>query len=338
MSSSNNNNNNSSNSGGGGRSHSGSGGSGGSDRGHHSQATRAPQNRQPNQQHHSNRIYTRYNDNRPHYGKSNHGNQRSNNNNNHNQQQTSSNNSIESLINQRQQRQRLASSMSIGDASKMCICCWHELRTYVYYSCAHYVCLNCSIKMRVLCEKIDCPVCRQESRRVLCTKQVLHQTSTSDSSTSPTQPSGGVSPQTIEKLIDKLASQNGCLKEPATAVAAGIYYDSETIRLECEDLLSFRCTLCTSTTTNKFTSMDELDKHMRKAHHRFYCELCLENLKMFPFERKFYDREGLAMHKRVGDKDDSSFKGHPLCKNIYYYYSFPLSIYIYIFCGIQQLN
>ena len=30
--------------------------------------------------------------------------------------------------------------------------------------------------------------------------------------------------------------------------------------------------------------------------------MCLENLKLFPYERKYYNREELAMHKRNGDK------------------------------------
>lgn len=53
---------------------------------------------------------------------------------------------------------------------------------------------------------------------------------------------------------------------------------------------------------------------MRKSHRRFYCELCLEHLKLFPYERKHYNREELAFHKRNGDKDDLSFKGHPRCE------------------------
>lgn len=276
--------------------------SGGSGNGGGGNDRRQPQNRQPNQQHHSNRIYTRYNDNRPQY--------RNNkpNNTNTNTSQRPPNQSADALMNR--QRSRMVSS-SIGDASKMCICCWHELKTYVYYSCAHYVCLNCSVKMRVLCEKIDCPVCRQESRRVLCTKQVLDTSSSGESGGN----NATVSPQMIEKLIDKIG-QAGCLGSEATA---GIYFDCEQIRDECEDLLAYRCSLCPSETETagrreRFNSMDELEKHMRKAHHRFYCELCIENLKLFAHERKFYDREGLAQHKRVGDRDDFSFKGHPLCK------------------------
>ena len=35
---------------------------------------------------------------------------------------------------------------------------------------------------------------------------------------------------------------------------------------------------------------------------------------IFPFERKFYSRKDLATHRRVGDADDTSYRGHPLCE------------------------
>lgn len=36
--------------------------------------------------------------------------------------------------------------------------------------------------------------------------------------------------------------------------------------------------------------------------------------KIFPSERKAYTRQELAQHRRQGDKDDTSYKGHPLCR------------------------
>ena len=35
---------------------------------------------------------------------------------------------------------------------------------------------------------------------------------------------------------------------------------------------------------------------------------------IFPFERKFYNRKDLATHRRVGDADNRSYRGHPLCR------------------------
>ena len=46
----------------------------------------------------------------------------------------------------------------------------------------------------------------------------------------------------------------------------------------------------------------------------YFCDLCVTNLKVFTHERKFYNRKNLVEHRRNGDPDDTSFKGHPLCE------------------------
>ena len=190
-------------------------------------------------------------------------------------------------------------SISSSTSAATCICCLHELYTFVYYSCSHFVCLNCAIKMRFLLQKTDCPVCRQESPKVLCTKNQIDQ-------------------KEFDALITQCRVKFGatvlnpfpsCAPRQENAPDLGIYLEQDTIWKECEEVLESRCDYCSAT----FSSLDELDRHLRKIHFRFYCELCLGNLKMFPYERKSYNREELAIHKRQGDPDDYSFKGHPNC-------------------------
>ena len=53
---------------------------------------------------------------------------------------------------------------------------------------------------------------------------------------------------------------------------------------------------------------------MRKEHEHFYCDICTENLKIFSFERKSYSRQDLGIHRRKGDADNKSHRGHPLCQ------------------------
>ncbi|KAG8145353.1 hypothetical protein E2320_011905 [Naja naja] len=53
---------------------------------------------------------------------------------------------------------------------------------------------------------------------------------------------------------------------------------------------------------------------MRKQHELFCCKLCLKHLKIFTYERKWYSRKDLARHRIHGDPDDTSHRGHPLCK------------------------
>ncbi len=94
-----------------------------------------------------------------------------------------------------------------------------------------------------------------------------------------------------------------------------IFFEEISIKNEYNDILENKCDICPDESHATFNTFDELDTHMRKTHKRFYCELCLEHLKLFPFERKHYSREELAFHKRTGDKNDYSFKGHPLCEH-----------------------
>lgn len=53
---------------------------------------------------------------------------------------------------------------------------------------------------------------------------------------------------------------------------------------------------------------------MRKQHELFTCKLCSKHLKIFSYERKWYTRKELARHRTQGDPDDTSHRGHPLCK------------------------
>ncbi|CAB4030315.1 Zinc finger 598 [Paramuricea clavata] len=45
-----------------------------------------------------------------------------------------------------------------------------------------------------------------------------------------------------------------------------------------------------------------------------YCDICLKHLKIFTHERKCYTREALVRHRKEGDADDRSHRGHPLCQ------------------------
>lgn len=76
-------------------------------------------------------------------------------------------------------------------------------------------------------------------------------------------------------------------------------------------LLDNPCSRCDNKT---FVSFELLKKHVSREHQMFYCDLCTDNLKIFPFERRCYSRTDLALHNRKGDADDKSHRGHPLCE------------------------
>ena len=65
-----------------------------------------------------------------------------------------------------------------------------------------------------------------------------------------------------------------------------------------------------------FKTFRQLDQHIRREHEKYYCDLCVTNLRVFTHERKFYNRKDLVEHRRKGDPDDTSFKGEILINSI----------------------
>ena len=76
-------------------------------------------------------------------------------------------------------------------------------------------------------------------------------------------------------------------------------------------LMENRCSKCED--LKPFHNFKLLKEHMRKVHELHYCEICTDNLNLFSSERKFYTRTELALHRRLGDANDTSHKGHPQC-------------------------
>ncbi|KAJ0058153.1 hypothetical protein NL108_008794, partial [Boleophthalmus pectinirostris] len=91
-----------------------------------------------------------------------------------------------------------------------------------------------------------------------------------------------------------------------------IYFKDERIYAQYRHLLLPECTHCPE--PKVFSKFEELEQHMRKQHELFSCKLCSKHLKIFSYERKWYTRKELARHRTQGDPDDTSHRGHPLCK------------------------
>ncbi|KAL4709959.1 hypothetical protein ACJJTC_003922 [Scirpophaga incertulas] len=78
-----------------------------------------------------------------------------------------------------------------------------------------------------------------------------------------------------------------------------IGFCSQEIKDAYEQLLENRCKICDNIPPFRTYSM--LSDHMRKVHERYFCDLCVKHLK-------------LGHHRRKGDLDDTSHRGHPLCE------------------------
>ncbi|XP_059613471.1 E3 ubiquitin-protein ligase ZNF598 isoform X2 [Phlebotomus argentipes] len=163
-----------------------------------------------------------------------------------------------------------------------CVVCFVEVTIFSVGSCDHAVCYVCSTRMRVLCGQNECPICRQELSQVIFSreKQSFRQLEVSTRS--------GLYDKQYRIVFGDLGIQNAFYK-----------------------LLEHACPRCKCPPFVDFTM---LRKHVQRDHELFYCELCTDNLTIFTFERRCYTREELAMHKRKGDADNTSHRGHPLCE------------------------
>ncbi|XP_028670268.1 E3 ubiquitin-protein ligase ZNF598 [Erpetoichthys calabaricus] len=162
-----------------------------------------------------------------------------------------------------------------------CVLCCQEIDIYALGKCDHPVCFRCSTKMRVLCEQKYCAVCREELDKVLFVKK-------------PDQ-------------FSTITTQNfQCEKK------YDIYFSDPQFCAQFRRILQHECPQCKE--LKIFNKFEDLEQHMRKQHELFCCKLCAKHLKIFTHERKWYSRKELARHRMQGDPDDTSHRGHPLCK------------------------
>lgn len=89
-----------------------------------------------------------------------------------------------------------------------------------------------------------------------------------------------------------------------------VYFQNSDLEKSYFDAQRFLCPQCSM----EFGDMRKLNSHTRREHNLHYCQICMEHLKLFPYERKLYSRQELVTHNRQGDPDDTSHKGHPMCK------------------------
>ncbi|XP_019962097.2 E3 ubiquitin-protein ligase ZNF598 [Paralichthys olivaceus] len=167
------------------------------------------------------------------------------------------------------------------ETEKHCVLCCQEVDIFALGKCDHPVCYRCSTKMRALCEQKYCAVCREELDKVVFVKK-------------------------LQAFSSLPYHQFPCEK------THDIYFGDERIYAQFRHLLLSECVRCPE--PKVFARFEELEQHMRKQHELFCCKLCTKHLKIFSHERKWYNRKELARHRAHGDPDDTSHRGHPLCK------------------------
>ena len=64
-----------------------------------------------------------------------------------------------------------------------------------------------------------------------------------------------------------------------------IYFENQEVMDSYDQLLEHACLACSHNPV--FNTFNQLKDHMRKEHERFYCELCVNNLKVCKYFDNF---------------------------------------------------
>ncbi|KRY68267.1 Zinc finger protein [Trichinella pseudospiralis] len=169
-----------------------------------------------------------------------------------------------------------------------CIICFQQREYFCISSCDHAVCLTCVIRIVMLSNSRECPVCR------LVMEKIIAFNADEDNK---------------KKFVDVLAISHF---SESVYEENGIFFTNQKQKLFVDGLLSHICQICENKMT--FPTFELLEVHMRHEHERFACDICTDNLVLFSGERQFFTRVTLAKHRRIGNNKMLGERGHPLCK------------------------
>ncbi|PAV67602.1 hypothetical protein WR25_02338 [Diploscapter pachys] len=180
------------------------------------------------------------------------------------------------------------SDIKRGEITKECDICCKANDVFAVGACRHPICVECALRIRILQQSNQCPVCRGEVETLYFVE------ASNDLAAIP--------------LIFPLTSHpdEERYKVRFENAKAGTTY---------EKYLSHVCKICVGDDGERkeFPKFMSLRQHMASQHGQSYCHICTENLNLFSRERKTYGRDELLRHIKDGDRDDQSLKGHPRC-------------------------
>lgn len=176
----------------------------------------------------------------------------------------------------------LEANNQVGIDDNACVVCFKNVEIYSIGDCDHPVCYECSTRMRVLCQQNECPICRHVLNKVLFT---------------------------LEKLpYRELEASN---RSDFYSKKYRIGFWSAEIQQKFYQLLDHPCPKCD---VPPYRTFQALRNHVLREHNMYFCDLCVETLKIFTFERRCYTQAELVVHNTKGDPDNTSHRGHPLCE------------------------
>ncbi|CAB4388900.1 hypothetical protein RhiirA5_501235 [Rhizophagus irregularis] len=191
-------------------------------------------------------------------------------------------------------KQEPSSNLSSNNENtdNICYICSDQMEIYSISKCNHRTCHLCSLRTRILLDSDTCAYCRTQQNEVLLTRD---------------------SKKSFEEL--KSSSINWI-----TISKINVLCEDASIFHTATQLMEFQCPSKNCKVMCK--DWHDLSCHVRIAHNKLFCTMCIVNRKIFISEHQLYTREELVNHYNGNNTADPYFQGHPSCSecsNIHFY-------------------
>eukprot|EP00873_Tetraselmis_striata_P040719 jgi/Tetstr1/460983/TSEL_006135.t1 len=178
-----------------------------------------------------------------------------------------------------------------------CFICAEPLEWLAYGPCGHKeACSKCVMRMRFVLKDTRCVMCQQEAPAVLVTRALGSFTASAP-------------PEVFSSLSHKNSREKGyhCLR------SIDAYFDDQDHFQHMRRMCSFSHPAASSTdgANRTFPNLKELKKHLLSVENLHFCDLCVENRKVFISEQQLYTKADLNRHLNRGDASG------PMAENIF---------------------
>lgn len=171
--------------------------------------------------------------------------------------------------------------------AEVCFICASPIVHQSVAPCNHRTCHICALRLRALYKTKACAHCRTEAATVVFTDD---------------------SEKRYEDFKEADFSR--------TDNNLGINYEKPEIFEDTVLLLRYNCP--DESCDTACLGWPDLHRHVRSIHHKWMCDLCTRNKKVFTHEHELFTQPELKKHEKHGDDNpgavnQSGFKGHPEC-------------------------
>ncbi|KAG7389475.1 hypothetical protein PHYPSEUDO_010360 [Phytophthora pseudosyringae] len=190
-----------------------------------------------------------------------------------------------------------ASTPEEDDEPECCLLCADPIQFHAVGACDHHgICSKCSMRMRLIMDDRNCPMCKRPLERVVV--------------------STNARPYESFQLWGDAAGPESVLDEPSEM----IFVDCNAHYYELRSLREFKCRMKRCREAKH--SLGQLKEHLRQEHGAEFCELCLTHQSFFIQEQEVFTKGALKGHHvgrtrggPAGQKHANTGKDfHPMCQ------------------------